>query len=331
MRRSIVALFFTVMLLSGVPVLADEFTEEGNAFMEDFIKAMNTGNYSLIEPHLSERLRNELGEREFAQLRGFTMENYGRLLSFSFVNESREGDMVKLEYEVKAEKGAFPIALTYENGELVGIGLGVRAKPNPAGMVAMILGTLLVLGAFYFIQKPVTPDLVLGAGIALGLSVLIPFYGIISLVVAYSTLSRALFTAFTTALTVEAVKFYFARNRDGLSIGLGLGLGQYVLLSIGTFVATNFIMQLPVSFTGATYWAFLFALTFTAFHALSAETYSKLRDGRLLLLLAFIEGLALAMESLSRLGPSLLLVLLGIAVGLRLGGVIDGIAGREAR
>ena len=332
MRKALpLALTLTLLLLLSAPVTADEFTEKGNAFMESLIKAMNTGNYSLIEPYMSERLKKELGEREFAQLREFTLTNYGKLLSFSFVNESREGDMVKLEYEVKAEKGSFPVALTYENGELVGIGLGVRAKPNPAGMVAMIIGSLLVLGAFYFIRKPSIPDLVLGAGIALGLSVIIPFYGIISLIVAYSTVARALFTAFTTAMTVEAVKFYFSRNRDGLSLGLGLGIGQYVLLSIGTFVATNFIMQLPVSFTGPTYWAFLFALAFTAFHALSAGTYSKLRDVKFLLLFALIEGLALSMESLSHLGVSLLLILLGVGAGLRLGGVIDGIAGREAR
>jgi len=234
---------------------------------------------------------------------------------------------VKLEYEVRAERGTFPVALTYENGELVGIGLGIRPKPSPAGTVAMILGSLLVLGVFYFLRKPSIPDLVLGAGIALGLSVIIPFYGIISLILAYSTVARALFAAFTTALTVEAVKFHFSRNREGLSLGLGLGIGQYVLLSIGTFVAVNFIMQLPVSFTGPTYWAFLFALTFTAFHALSAETYSKLRDARFIAPFAIVEGLALTMEALSHPGVSLLLVLLGMGTGLKLGGVIDGIAG----
>jgi len=86
------ALTLTMILLLSATVTADEFTEKGNAFMESFIKAMNTGNYSLIEPYLSGRLKNELGEREFAQLRDFTMENYGKLLSFSFVNETREGN-----------------------------------------------------------------------------------------------------------------------------------------------------------------------------------------------------------------------------------------------
>ncbi len=329
MRKTIVIFIVLALLLSSIPVTADELTEKGNAFMGKFIEAINTGNYSLIEPYLSEKLKSELGEREFAQLRDFTIENYGRLLSFKFVNETREGNLVKLEYEVKAEKGTFPVALTYKNGELVGIGLGVRARPNPAGMVAMILGALLALGLFYLLKKPSVPDLVLGSGIALGLSIVIPFYGLVSLVMFYSTLSRALFTAVLTALTVEGVKFYFSRGRDGLSLGLGLGIGQYVLLSIGTFVATNFIMQLPVSFTGPTYWAFLFALAFTVFHSVSAGTYSlrgKLTDA---VLFAVLETLALFFEG-NNPGVSLLFAVLGISIGLKLGGVFNGIPGRKA-
>ncbi|WP_297479025.1 DUF3887 domain-containing protein [Thermococcus sp.] len=319
-----------VLVISLSPaVLADELTEKSNAFMEKFIEAMNTGNYSLIEPYLSERLKSELGEREFAQLRDFTIENYGRLLSFKFVNETRDGNLVKLEYEVKAEKGTFPVALTYKNGELVGIGLGIKAKPNPSGMAAMILGALLALGLFYLLKKPSVPDLVFGSGVALGLSVIIPFYGLVSLVMFYSTLSRALFTAVLTALTVEGVKFYFSRDKDGLSLGLGLGIGQYVLLSIGTFVATNFIMQLPVSFTGPTYWAFLFALAFTVFHAVSAGTYSLRKKPADTVLFAVLEAFALFFEG-NNPSISLLFAILGIAVGLKLGGVFSGISGRKA-
>ena len=328
MGKKVALAVVTLLIFTGFAFASP--VEQGNTFMEKFIKAFNAGNYSLIEPYLGKNLREQFTKEYFMEIRNFTIVNYGRLTSFRLVSNTTAGDMVKLEYKVKAEKGSFPVLLVYKNGKLVGIGLGVKAKPNPSGMIAMILGSLIVLGTLYFVRRPLIPDLVLGTGIALGLSVIVPFYGIVSLLLFDTTPSRSLFTAFVTAVTVEAAKFYFSRRRDGLSLGLGLGIGQYVLLAIGTFVATNFIMQLPVSFTGKTYWAFLFALTFTAFHALSAETYSKMKKPLALILFVLIEGSALALES-SHGVLSLLLVIAGIIAGLKLGGVMDGIAGREAR
>jgi len=318
-------ILLSALMVSGQPV------EEGNAFMEKFIEAFNTNNYSLIEPYMSESLREDFSEDYFSEIREFTISNYGRLVSYRFVGNSSSGNMVKLEYEVKAEKGSFPVLLAYKNGELVGIALGVKAEPNPAGMVAMILGALLALGGFYVLKrKPSVPDLVFGSGLALALSVVIPFYGIVALMALHSQLLRAVLTGFLTALTVEGVKFYFSRSRDGFSLGLGLGLGQYVLLAIGTFVATNFIMQLPVSFTGPVYWAFLSALLFTAFHALSANAYSLHKNPYHLILFIAIETGALVLESTSGVAVGLLLAFIGVIAGLYAGGVIGGIAGREA-
>ncbi|WP_457751692.1 DUF3887 domain-containing protein [Thermococcus sp.] len=329
-RLTFLAMLFTLMIISGVPVLADEYTEKGNAFMTDFIKAINTGNYSLIEQHMGDKLKDELGREEFSQLRDFTVANYGKLLSFRFITESRDDGMVKLEYEVTAEKGRFPVALAYKNGKLIGIGLGIRAKANPAGMIAMILGALMALGAFYTVKKPVIPDLVLGTMVALGLSVIIPFYGIISLILTYSSLERALFMGTATAITVEAVKFYLSKNRDGLSIGLGLGIGQYILLTIGTFVATNFIMKLPVSFTGATYWAFLVALTFTIFHAFSSHTYSFTRRIGYLSVFTALETGILTLEAMNMIAMGLLLTLIAIVIGFYGGGGgLNGVTGQK--
>jgi hypothetical protein len=150
-------------------------------------------------------------------------------------------------------------------------------------------------------------------------------------VTVYSTTLRVFVTALLTAVTVEGVKFYLSRRRDGLSLGLGLGIGQYVLLAIGTFVATNFIMQLPVSFTGPTYWAFLVALLFTTFHALSADVYSSHKSLLYMLTFIAVETGALALESLNNIGAGLLLALAGVAVGFYAGGASNGIFGRETR
>ncbi|WP_456422156.1 DUF3887 domain-containing protein [Thermococcus sp.] len=326
MKRLVLVLLLASLLFSQV------LATNGNAFMEEFIKAFNTDNYSLIEPYMSPQLREQFSEKYFREIRDFTMANYGRLISFKLVSNTTSGDMVKLEYEVKAEKGSFPVLLVYKNGELVGLGLGVKAKPNPTGMVAMILGSLLALGGIYALRRKLAvPDLILGSGLALALSVVIPFYGIVTLVTIYSTMPRVITTAFLTALTVEGAKFYLSRRRDGLSLGLGLGIGQYVLLAIGTFVATNFIMQLPVSFTGKTYWAFLVALIFTTFHALTAEVYSLHKNPFHLILFIALGTGALAFESLNNVGMGLLLALVGIIIGFYAGGVLNGVTGRETR
>ena len=326
MKKFIVVLLLASLLFS--PVLATD----GNGFMEEFIKAFNTNNYSLIEPYMSSQLKGQFSEEYFKEIRDFTVTNYGRLISFRLVSNTTSGDMVKLEYEVQAEKGSFPVLLVYKKGKLIGLGLGVKAKPNPAGMVAMILGSLLALGGIYALRRKLAvPDLILGSGLALALSVIIPFYSIATLVAIYSTILRAFITALLTALTVEGVKFYLSRRRDGLSLGLGLGIGQYVLLAIGTFVATNFIMQLPVSFTGPTYWAFLVALLFTTFHALSADVYSFHKSPVHLLIFIAVETGALALESLNNIDAGLLLALAGVAVGFYAGGVLNGVAGRETR
>ena len=313
MRKAAVVSLLLLLLLAP-------HVRAGNpsVFMGKFIEAFNTGNYSLIEPYMSEELKDQFTEDYFHQIRDFTLDNYGKLEGYALISNSTEGDLQKFEYTVHCEKGSFPVLLAYKNDQLVGIALGIKARPNPAGMLLMMLGSLISLGALYYWRRRIeTAEFVMGAGIALGLSVILPFYSIATL--GMSRTAGILTTALLTAITIEGSKYYFSRNRDGLSLGLGFGVGKYILLAIGTFVATNFIMKLPVSFSGGLAYAFLSALVFTAFHGISAMLYSSGRLQYPVIFTAF-EFPALALMSLGQPALGIGLAVLAFVTGLYLEG-----------
>ncbi len=245
-------------------------------FMDSFIKALNTGNYSLIKPYLGGTLGEQFTEDYFNRIRGFTLTNYGELKGYSPIENGTSGGLLKFEYRVRAEKGSFPVLLAYRNGTLVGIALGIAPRPNPLGMVASILSSTAAILLLAFRRRPSLPDFFLGSGLALGLAVIIPFYSITLLTVG-NPVRRALILALVSAVTVEGLKFYFSRGRNGLSLGLGLGFGKYVLLAIGTFVSANFLMKIPVAFSGGALYVVLEAFLLTAYHGVTGAIYSRSR------------------------------------------------------
>ncbi|WP_297500389.1 DUF3887 domain-containing protein [Thermococcus sp.] len=322
-KPAVVVLLITALLLPTV--LANVSSD----FMNSFIEAVNTGNYSLIEPYMSSELKAQFTEGYFEQIREFTLKNYGKLIGYTYVKNETSGGFLRVEYRVEAEKGSFPVLLAYKNGQLVGIALGIRARPNPTGMLLTMLGALIVLALFWPFKRPEVADLILGAGIALVLAIIIPFYSITSLFLLTSLQARAFMVAFLSALTIEGLKFYFSRNRNGLSIGLGIGIGQYVLLSVGTFVATNFIMKLPVSFSGGASYAFLEALLFTTFHGLSGQSYS-VKGFRVYPLFAALELAVLYLMGVGSYGLAIGVLVLSAGVAWTGGGSV-GISRRKAR
>ncbi|MBP1912094.1 DUF3887 domain-containing protein [Thermococcus stetteri] len=317
MRKALAVFLFTFIILSTV--LADQ-RSQGDEFMGKFVEAINTGNYSLIEPYMSEELRAQFTEDYFQNLRELTLKNYGKLKGFTYEGNETQDDLLRLKYRVEAEKGSFPVLLVYRDGELVGLALGVTPKPNPLGMLAAMGGALLALTGLYLWRERVNlPELALGSGLALALSIILPFYSLTGTLL----LPRAVaipVVSLLSALTIEAGKYYLAKNRDGLSLGLGLGIGQFVLLGIGTFVATNFIMKLPVSFTGSVLPLFLEAVIFTTFYALSTEVYSKRREPMPFAVFAAVEFLSLYLLGLGSAYGSLVMALAGAAIAWKLGG-----------
>ncbi|WP_297462525.1 DUF3887 domain-containing protein [Thermococcus sp.] len=291
--------------------------------MNRFVEAVDTGNYSLIEPYLGEELRDQFTEDYFNQVRAFILENYGKPLAFEPVSNSTSGDLVRYEYTVRCERGSFPVLLAYKNGQLVGIALGVKARLNPAGMLLTMLGSLLSLGVLYLWRRKLeVADFILGAGIALGLGIILPFYSLIT--VGLSRITGVLLSSLLIALTVEGSKYYFSRKRDGFSLGLGFGVGKYVFLAIGTFVATNFILKLPVSFSGGLAYAFLSALIFTAFHGLTAMLYSAGRVEYLPIFTIF-QFISLSLMALGRPGVAMLTAGAGLVLAAYLGVRRNGI------
>jgi hypothetical protein len=317
MRKALAVFLFMIVLLP--PVLASPPAQD-NEFMGKFLKAINTGNYSLIEPYMSDELRAQFTEDYFQNLRELTIKNYGRLISFTYGGNETQDDLLKLKYMVRAEKGSFPVLLVYRNGELVGLALGVAPKPNPLGMLAAMGGAFLALISLYLWKRRLNlPELALGSGLALALAIILPFYSITGTLLLPRAVALPL-VALLSALTIEGGKYYFARNRDGLSLGLGLGIGQFVLLGIGTFVATNFIMKLPVSFTGNVLPLFLEAVIFTVFYALSTEVYSKRRELMPFAVFALTEFLSLYLLGLGSAYGSLTVALVGAVMAWKLGG-----------
>jgi hypothetical protein len=317
MRKALVIFLFMLIVL--LPVLASQ-RSQGDEFMGKFIEAINTGNYSLIEPYMADELKAQFTDDYFQNLRELTLKNYGKLKGFTYEGNETRDDLLRLKYRVEAENGSFPVLLVYRNGELVGLALGVAPKPSPLGMLAAMGGALIALIGLYLWKKRVNlPELALGSGLALALSIILPFYSLTGTLL----LPRAVaipVVSLLSALTIEAGKYYFAKNRDGLSLGLGLGIGQFVLLGIGTFVATNFIMKLPVSFTGNVLPLFLEAVIFTAFYALSTEVYSKRRELMPFAVFTVFEFLSLYLLSLGSAYGSLIIALVGAVTAWKLGG-----------
>ena len=320
MRKAAILIAAFLLLSLGFSQVSPSQSDE---FMEKLITAFNTDNYSLIEPYMSEELKGQFTEGYFHQIREFTLNNYGRLKGYRLTSRSEEGELLKYEYQVTCEKGSFPVLLAYRGGELVGIALGVKAKPNPLGMVLMILGSLVSLGAIYLWKGRIeVSEFVMGAGIALGLGIILPFYSLITL--GLSRTAGVLTAAFLTALTVEGSKYYFSRKGDGLSLGLGFGVGKYVFLSIGTFVATNFILKLPVSFSGGELYAFLEALLLTAFHGLTAMLYSSRRIGYLAIFAVF-QFVSITLTAFGEVGLAMVVMGAGLILALYLGVKKDGV------
>ncbi len=318
MRKIPAVLPFIILLLfhsvsAGSPHVGDDF-------MERFITAVNSDNYSLIEPYMSDQLKAQFTRDYFEEVRELTLKNYGRLISYTYEGNETEGEIVRLKYTVKAERGSFPVLLAYRDGKLVGLALGIRPKPNPTGMMASMGGTLLaLLGLYAWRRRLSLPEIALGSGLALALSIVIPFYSITGTLLLPRS-AAIVIVSLLTSLTVEGGKYYLSKNRDGFSLGLGLGLGQFILLALGTFVATNFIMKLPVSFTGSVVPLFLEAFIFTVFYALSTEIYSRKRALRFFLAFTALEFLALGLLNAGRVYESLLFITVGIGVALKLRG-----------
>ncbi|ASJ02031.1 hypothetical protein A3L09_01500 [Thermococcus profundus] len=288
--------------------------------MGKFIGAINTGNYSLIEPYMSDELKAQFTEDYFQNLRELTLKNYGKLKEFTYDGNETRGDLLRLKYTVNAEKGSFPVLIVYRNDELVGLALGLTPKPNPTGMLAAMGGALIALVGLYLWKRRLSlSELALGSGLALVLAIILPFYSLTGTLLLSRAVSIPL-VSLLSALTIEAGKYYLAKNRDGLSIGLGLGIGQFILLGIGTFVATNFIMKLPVSFTGDVLPLFLEAVIFTAFYALSTEVYSKKRGMLPFTVFVIFEFLSLYLLGLGSVYGSLVIALAGAALAWKLGG-----------
>ncbi|NJF24212.1 DUF3887 domain-containing protein [Thermococcus sp. Bubb.Bath] len=317
MRKALAIFLFILVVLS--PVLAGP-PSQGDEFMGKFIEAINTGNYSLIKPYMSDELKAQFTEDYFQNLRELTLRNYGKLKGFTYEGNETQDDLLRLKYTVETEKGSFPVLLVYHKGKLVGLALGVVPEPNPLGMVAAMGGALIALVGVYLLRKKLSfPELALGSGLALVLSIILPFYSLTGTLLLPRVVATPV-VSLLSALTIEVGKYYLAKNRDGLSLGLGLGIGQFVLLAIGTFVATNFIMKLPVSFTGNVLPLFLEAVIFTVFYALSTEVYSKRRDLMPFAVFTAFEFLSLYSLGLGSVYGSLTIALAGVAVAWKLGG-----------
>jgi len=247
-----------LLLLLLLPLVA------GNAFMDDFLRALQTGNYSLIEPYLGDELREQLTPEAFEGLRELVTESCGEPLSYRLVNDT---------YVVSCTGGSFTVNLNYENGTLVGIAVSVKEQ----NFLATVLGSIAFLLLVLPFKRP-GPEVFLSAGVALPLSLLAIVPGPAGL----------LLTAFVT----ESAKYYLSRRGDGFSVGLGFGLGNYILLPIGTFVTANFIMGVPVYHLGSGYVAFAVAFVMTAFHAFTGAAYDRW-GAKVLVPFALLEAVAL--------------------------------------
>lgn len=250
-----VALVFIITMLALNALAQQPYDEISKAVFE----SIKTGDYSILEPYLDEKMKEAFNEKAFNALREQMISKYGNLKSFEFVEEGKTGEFISGYYRFEFEKADVILKLVFSqvDGEYKLSGLWIqkvvwkeRGISLPLAVGLPILGGILPLLTFYIVgfKKIKGAELILGfflGAITLFIQPIIqqaPFLAlgiksnadIIARGLSF-TIITAIWLGFIAGFFQEGLKYVFVRNRnlkEALFVGIGFGLGEAILVPL---------------------------------------------------------------------------------------------------
>ncbi|WP_324734910.1 DUF3887 domain-containing protein [Thermococcus sp. SY098] len=269
-----VALIFIITMLAFYALAQQPYDEVAKAVFE----SLKTGNYSILEPYLDERMKEAFNEKAFNALREQMSSKYGGLKSFEFIEEEKSGKFVVAYYRFEFEKADVTLKLVFSqtNGEYKLSGIWIqkvvwreKGIPLPLAVGLPILGGILALLTFYTagFKKIKGAELILGfflVAITLFIQPIIqqaPFLAlgiksnadIIAKGFAFTVIT-SVWLGFVAGFFQEGLKYAFVRNKglkEVLFVGIGFGLGEAVLVPLIQIVQSFMIGVPPIQLTQA--------------------------------------------------------------------------------
>ncbi|MBO8174029.1 MAG: DUF3887 domain-containing protein [Thermococcus sp.] len=263
-----VALVFIVTMLTFYALAQQPYDEVAKAVFE----SLKTGNYSILEPYLDEKMKEAFNEKVFNALRDQMISKYGNLESFEFLEEGKAGAFILGYYRFEFEKADVTLKLVFSQVDskykLSGLWIQKviwkeKGIPLPLAVGLPILGGILALLTFYTAEfkKIKGAELILGfflVAITLFIQPIIqqaPFLalGIKSnadiIAKGFSfTVITAIWLGFIAGFFQEGLKYAFVRNKtlkEALFVGIGFGLGEAVLVPLLQVVQSFTLGGLP--------------------------------------------------------------------------------------
>ena len=263
-----VALIFIITMLAFYALAQQPYDEVAKAVFE----SLKTGNYSILEPYLDEKMKEAFNEKSFNALREQMISKYGNLESFEFIKKGKAGTFTLGYYRFEFEKADVTLKLVFSqtNGEYKLSGLWIqkvvwreRGIPLPLAVGLTILGGILALLTFYTagFKKIKGAELILGfflVAITLFIQPIIQQAPFLALEIKSNadiiakgftfTVITAIWLGFIAGFFQEGLKYAFVRNKtlkEALFVGIGFGLGEAVLVPLLQLIQSFTLGGLP--------------------------------------------------------------------------------------
>ncbi len=243
---------FALVVLAGTPG-SNVYSDSARAFFN----ALKTGNYSVLEPHLSILMKAFFPPSALNKLRS-QLSVYGDLVSYKLVSTSQSGKYVIAFYNARFEKAVITFKLVFDNttGRIEGVWITrVRQSMLPSlvtcippaigGILGFTLVAVLARRVYWkatatglallvitlAVQPWIQKYLLLLLGVKSSLDIL---YGSTGIKVA-----AMLCIGGVAGFLQEALKYLASRRKrviEAVFVGAGFGLGEAVLFPIITVV-----------------------------------------------------------------------------------------------
>ena len=244
-----VALVFIITMLALNALAQQPYDEISKAVFE----SIKTGDYSILEPYLDEKMKEAFNEKAFNALREQMISKYGNLKSFEFVEEGKTGEFISGYYRFEFEKADVILKLVFSqvDGEYKLSGLWIqkvawkeRGISLPLAVSLPVLGGILPLLTFYIVgfKKIKGAELILGfflGAITLFIQPIIQQATFLALGIKSNAniamTITAIWLGFIAGFFQEGLKYVFVRNRnlkEALFVGIGFGLGEAILVPL---------------------------------------------------------------------------------------------------
>ena len=203
---------------------------------EAMMEALETGNYSTVEPYLSKTMKEAFPESLFKTIREGLVNQYGEIKGYELEKTESRGDYTVYYYHVIAERGNYTVSVTVRDGKVEGFHL-TDFKPNLRGSVYPLLGGLVGLLALWLYMRRISvAEILFGALLLVPVLLFQPLVQKLPVSIGIGgTAFIVLWTGLIAGLFQEPLKYYTSRDKPldrALYIGAGFGLGETIYVAV---------------------------------------------------------------------------------------------------